>query len=44
MVNLSKLRVGEVGTKITKNGRRITMRRVRTTGFPQFVILSNEKV
>ena len=39
--NISKLKVGEVGQKRTKNGRIITMRRIATTGFRQFEILSN---
>jgi len=42
--NISKLRVGEIGIKITKNGRRITMKRIRSTGFPQFKIIKNEAV
>jgi hypothetical protein len=41
--SLSKLRVGEIGHKVTKNGRLITVKRIATTGFPQFKILSNEE-
>lgn len=39
-------RVGEVGTIIVKGRggkRRVTMKRIATKGFPQFIILSNKK-
>ena len=39
--DLSKLRVGEIGEKRTKNGRILVMKRIRSSGFPQFVVLEN---
>lgn len=45
--NISKLRVGEIGTKIItlRNGKKrvVTMKRIASKGFPQFIILNNEK-
>lgn len=46
MTTLNKLRVGEIGSKIVViNGKRrkITMRRIKSTGFPQFIVMKNEK-
>jgi len=40
--NISKLKVGEIGRKRLKNGRVVTIKRIRSTGFPQFRIISNE--
>ena len=42
MSNFSNLKVGETGTKIIK-GRRITMKRIKSTGFPQFIVIENVK-
>ena len=41
-IKMKPKRVGEIGTVRTKNGRKITLKRIRTTGFPQYIILKNE--
>ena len=45
MVNqtLKRLKVGQSATITIKGGRRVTFKRVRMTGFPQFRIMSNKK-
>ena len=40
MGSFKQLKVGETGTKIIK-GRKITMKRIKSTGFPQFVVIEN---
>jgi len=42
ITSFTKLRVGEVGQKVNKNGRLITVKRIASTGFPQYRILANE--
>jgi len=37
-------RVGETGWVKTKNGRRVLLKRIATTGWRQYVILKNEAV
>ncbi len=47
-MNMSKLRVGEVGEKVVtgKNGKKrvIVMKRIASTGFPQFRIIGNKEL